>query len=141
MYDSEEELERQLGLPRPSPFPTAPWVLPTTTPSGNTSEKLAGSADDMPSIATPAVTAPTTTTIQPLPWPAGKVPLVCAVSNEFSESDNLPPDGLCDLLFFDSLYRDGRNLVGGPYEGGFERFLKLGRQMRATGVGVSFDMQ
>ncbi|XP_049511423.1 uncharacterized protein LOC119464024 [Dermacentor silvarum] len=124
-----------------TPFTRVAWELPTTTPSGNTTPTEP--TDDMPSNTTPAVTTtPSGTTIKPLPWPAGKVPLVCAVSNAFGgESNDLPPDGLCDLLFFDSLYRDGRNLMGAPYEDGFKRFLELGRQKRATGIGVSFDMK
>nr|XP_050047016.2 uncharacterized protein LOC126543920 [Dermacentor andersoni] len=69
-----------------------------------------------------------------------RVPMVCSVSNAFGADGVLPADGVCDALFYDSLYRDDRNKLPGPYDGGLERFLDLSRAMRYTGFGVSFDV-
>ncbi|KAL3170437.1 hypothetical protein MRX96_014669 [Rhipicephalus microplus] len=70
-----------------------------------------------------------------------RVPLMCTVNNAFGPSDMLPPDGMCDAIFYDSLYRDGRNALTGTYDAGLEHFLELGQGMQFTGIGVSFDVQ
>ncbi|KAL1445714.1 hypothetical protein MTO96_044870 [Rhipicephalus appendiculatus] len=67
-------------------------------------------------------------------------PLLCTVSNNFNAQSKLPPDGLCDLLFYDSLYRDDRNEVNGPFDEGAQRFLDLPNKMKLTGIGVSLDV-
>ncbi|KAH6943232.1 hypothetical protein HPB50_017958 [Hyalomma asiaticum] len=73
--------------------------------------------------------------------PTDPYPLLCTVSNRFNDESKVPPDGLCDMLFYDSLYRDDRNPAGGPYDEGAERFLALPKRMNTTRIGVSFDVE
>ncbi|KAL1481835.1 hypothetical protein MTO96_034163 [Rhipicephalus appendiculatus] len=85
---------------------------------------------------------PVTVTEETRPLPMNKrVPVMCTVSNAFGPSDILPRDGMCDAIFYDSLYRDGRNSLTGAYDAGLEHFLDLGQGMEFTGIGVSFDVR
>ncbi|KAL3210102.1 hypothetical protein MRX96_052271 [Rhipicephalus microplus] len=68
--------------------------------------------------------------------------MVCVVSSKIrAEASSYPPDGLCDLLFFESFYKDKRNILAE----GFRRlqpnalfFLDQAQIARRTKYGACF---
>ncbi|XP_077523134.1 uncharacterized protein LOC144133968 [Amblyomma americanum] len=66
-------------------------------------------------------------------------PMLCTVSSKFTAHSVVPEDGLCDFLFFESLYDDQKNVVREPYKAGFDYFLKQKTEMAKTTLGVSFS--
>ncbi|XP_050029971.2 uncharacterized protein [Dermacentor andersoni] len=54
-----------------------------------------------------------------------------------------PPDGLCEYIFFDSLYKDGRNPLNAPgrYDSNLQTFLgaATAHQITAFGIAISYD--
>ncbi|KAH7933667.1 hypothetical protein HPB49_015477 [Dermacentor silvarum] len=68
--------------------------------------------------------------------------VVCTVSNLVPPSTSaLPPDGACDLLFFESFYKDDKNNLAGGY-GSLELnarvFLEQAAKANKTQYGASF---
>ncbi|KAH7939723.1 hypothetical protein HPB52_016463 [Rhipicephalus sanguineus] len=79
--------------------------------------------------------------MEAVPVPRGTV--VCTVSNLIrAESSALPPDGVCDLLFFDSFYKDNKNILADGYrklEPNARFFLDWARRAHSgTKYGASF---
>ncbi|KAH6923812.1 hypothetical protein HPB50_007497 [Hyalomma asiaticum] len=72
--------------------------------------------------------------------PAGT--LVCTVSNLMSPNkSSLPPDGVCDLLFFESFYKDDKNILSGGYtalEQNARFFVDQAASAKKTEYGASF---
>ncbi|KAL1437691.1 hypothetical protein MTO96_048719 [Rhipicephalus appendiculatus] len=57
------------------------------------------------------------------------------------ENSSLPPDGICDLLFFDSFYKDNKNILAKTFrklELNTRFFLRQARKARRTKYGASF---
>ncbi|KAL1487341.1 hypothetical protein MTO96_031017, partial [Rhipicephalus appendiculatus] len=71
--------------------------------------------------------------------PRGTV--VCTVSNQVRpEKSAYPVDGVCDLLFFDSFYKDNKNVLAnsiGKFEANARSFLYHASLARATESGIS----
>ncbi|KAH7943133.1 hypothetical protein HPB52_005690 [Rhipicephalus sanguineus] len=65
-------------------------------------------------------------------------PLLCTVSVHFKESSSLPEDGLCGIIFYDSLYV--KNNRGHWDDKGLDHFLDLGGNMYRTKIGASFSL-
>ncbi|KAK8764262.1 hypothetical protein V5799_033129 [Amblyomma americanum] len=112
-------------------------TVPTTTTT--TSSTTVTTTTSTTTTTTTKSTSTTTTTAPPRSSPA--VPaytLLCTVSNVFGSASVVPTDGLCDLLFYDSLSRGGQNKLGHGYNSGLRFFIRLSTVLRATGIGVSF---
>ncbi|KAH7943459.1 hypothetical protein HPB52_008742 [Rhipicephalus sanguineus] len=64
-------------------------------------------------------------------------PLICTVSVKFTSTSELPKDGLCDIIFYESFYI--KNKPTGWTDPGLDHFLELATKLRATSVGASFS--
>ncbi|KAH7953650.1 hypothetical protein HPB49_010879 [Dermacentor silvarum] len=106
----------------PTMIPTAPTIHPTVP------TKPPAESPDGPTM--PA-TAPTET---------DKQPMLCTMSDRITSSLQFPQDGLCDYIFFDSLYKGGRNLLTDPatYSSSLNTFLNDHRAYQRTTLGVGF---
>ncbi|XP_065308223.1 uncharacterized protein [Dermacentor albipictus] len=103
---------------------------------------------------TPAVQS-TRPAVFPSPSPSSTMPVpvapaaptgtvVCTVSNLMPpETSALPLDGACDLLFFESFYKENKNNLSGGY-GAIELnarvFLEQARNVNKTQYGISFAL-
>ncbi|XP_049266989.1 uncharacterized protein LOC119373827 [Rhipicephalus sanguineus] len=126
------------GLTRPDRAPSRLWK-PALVPAAQPTTE-GGHIPRVPTFQPPPDEYVTVTEeVGPLPMNK-RVPVMCTVSNTFGPSDILPADGVCDAIFYDSLYRDGRNTLNRAHDASLERFLDLGQSMQLTGVGVSFDV-
>ncbi|XP_054930090.1 uncharacterized protein [Dermacentor andersoni] len=82
------------------------------------------------------------TTAQGLPPELGKRPLVCAYGNGSRDAMVFPTDGLCDAVFFDSLYKYPGYVLASVDDGSLmplRRFLNHARKYKRTrfGMGVA----
>ncbi|KAL1483094.1 hypothetical protein MTO96_002164 [Rhipicephalus appendiculatus] len=68
-------------------------------------------------------------------------PLVCTVSTNYSRSGALPRDGLCGYLFYDSLYKGGRNFLTGRLSQDVNWFADRARHNTFTEFGMSFSIE
>ncbi|XP_037287071.2 uncharacterized protein LOC119180043 [Rhipicephalus microplus] len=75
-----------------------------------------------------------------LPKPADQAyPLLCTVG-AVSESTSLPADGVCGVLFYESLYKRGLNNLTAGLGADVLRFIVLTSRYSSTTLGVSFDI-
>ncbi|XP_037526273.1 uncharacterized protein LOC119403406 [Rhipicephalus sanguineus] len=65
-------------------------------------------------------------------------PLVCTVSTSYRQSTALPSDGVCDYLFYDSLYKGNANAFTEPLGPDVNDFVQRAGQHRTTEFGLSF---
>ncbi|KAH6942510.1 hypothetical protein HPB50_006935 [Hyalomma asiaticum] len=65
-------------------------------------------------------------------------PLVCTVSSMYNRSVNLPRDGLCDYIFFESLYKGGANSLSTGLSQDVTAFADRARHNTFTEFGMSF---
>ncbi|XP_070379085.1 uncharacterized protein [Dermacentor albipictus] len=67
-------------------------------------------------------------------------PLLCTYGMHTNQSTQFPDDGLCDLIFFDSAYKDNTNLLSLPSSFGenMNAFLSAARHYGRTDFGVAF---
>lgn len=78
-----------------------------------------------------------TTTQPPMPTEL----LLCTVRSSLKRTTKFPDDGLCDIIFYDSLFEKGHiNPLGGPYNEGFNYFLDMAGRFEKTesGTGLEF---
>ncbi|XP_049523972.1 uncharacterized protein LOC119454296 [Dermacentor silvarum] len=70
-------------------------------------------------------------------------PLVCTMGTRLNSTQMFPTDGLCEYIFFDSLYKDGRNSLAAPnlFDTGLQIFINAARMYHITafGIGISYD--
>ncbi|XP_070380533.1 uncharacterized protein [Dermacentor albipictus] len=70
-------------------------------------------------------------------------PLVCTVGWKLNSTRMFPPDGLCEYIFFDSLYKRGRNSIVAPegFDPDLRTFIDVAplHKITAFGVGITFD--
>ncbi|XP_070380530.1 uncharacterized protein [Dermacentor albipictus] len=70
-------------------------------------------------------------------------PLVCTVGRRLNSTRMFPPDGLCEYIFFDSLYKQGRNSIVAPegFDTNLRTFIDVAplHEITAFGVGITFD--
>ncbi|XP_065295865.1 uncharacterized protein [Dermacentor albipictus] len=115
----------------PSPTTPSPTTVTPTTPSSKT-----------PNPTTPSKMPITRSTRVPVAPAAPTGTVVCTVSNLMPpETSALPPDGACDLLFFESFYKDNKNNLSGGYnaiEPNARVFLEQARNSKMTQYGASF---
>ncbi|KAH6936866.1 hypothetical protein HPB50_023808 [Hyalomma asiaticum] len=109
--------------PTTEPVPTRPPVILPTEATTNAT----------PSATTePPTTGPTTTTQVPLK-PGS---LLCTIAQGFTRSTyEFPPDGLCAIIIFDSLYRRQASLRP-PYQEDFEYFLDTAQRYDQSEFGI-----
>ncbi|XP_037572193.2 uncharacterized protein LOC119454297 isoform X2 [Dermacentor silvarum] len=69
------------------------------------------------------------------------MPLVCVMGEKTSSANAFPDDGLCDYIFFDSLYKNGRNMVSrkATYSNSLNTFLNEHPPYQTTSLGVGFS--
>ncbi|KAH7948724.1 hypothetical protein HPB49_001327 [Dermacentor silvarum] len=65
-------------------------------------------------------------------------PLVCTVSSTYSGNVNLPRDGLCGYIFFESLYKGGANSLVARLSPDVDSFANRARHNTDTEFGMSF---
>ncbi|KAH7944342.1 hypothetical protein HPB52_018475 [Rhipicephalus sanguineus] len=70
-----------------------------------------------------------------------KMPMVCIMGEKASTPDAFPDDGLCDYIFFDSLYKDGRNMLSrqATFSKSLSNFIKNRPAYQGTHLGVGFS--
>ncbi|XP_049523126.1 uncharacterized protein LOC125945422 [Dermacentor silvarum] len=70
-------------------------------------------------------------------------PLVCTIGRRLNSTQMFPPDGLCEYIFFDSLYKLGRNSFAEPslFEPNLLIFIDTAPQYQITafGIGITFE--
>ncbi|XP_070379074.1 uncharacterized protein [Dermacentor albipictus] len=131
----------------PTVRPQAPAVRPQApTIRSTASTETPDTTTDTPYTTTE--TLPDTTTeppgTPPIPEEAiDKQPVLCTMTDTNIITPAFPPDALCDFLFFDSLYKEGHNLLPdkATYSTDLLFFLYDHRSYRRTtlGVGFAFD--
>ncbi|KAL1442282.1 hypothetical protein MTO96_030880, partial [Rhipicephalus appendiculatus] len=110
-----------------APLTTAP---PATTPS-----PAITSTTRLSTVTTPVV--PTTVTTTKLPLKPGS--LLCTIGQGFDKTTyTFPPDGLCTIITFDSLYREGASLAP-PYAKDFQYFLETAKKAKQSEFGIAID--
>ncbi|XP_050030015.2 uncharacterized protein [Dermacentor andersoni] len=71
-------------------------------------------------------------------------PLVCTMGTTLNSTEMFPPDGLCEYIFYDSLYREGRNSIVSPeqFDPNLRTFMDVAPTYRITafGIGVTFSV-
>ncbi|XP_075724469.1 uncharacterized protein LOC142767134 [Rhipicephalus microplus] len=69
------------------------------------------------------------------------MPMVCIMGERASTPDAFPDDGLCDYIFFDSLYKDGRNMLSrqATFSKSLSNFINNHPAYRGTHLGVGFS--
>ncbi|KAL3213421.1 hypothetical protein MRX96_051692 [Rhipicephalus microplus] len=69
------------------------------------------------------------------------MPMVCIMGERASTPDAFPDDGLCDYVFFDSLYKDGRNMLSrqATFSKSLSNFINNHPAYRGTHLGVGFS--
>ncbi|XP_077489261.1 uncharacterized protein LOC144100098 [Amblyomma americanum] len=67
-------------------------------------------------------------------------PMVCTIGSKLSSGAMLPDDGLCDYIFYDSIYKNRRNLLLDPNNFGNDLriFLDSYNTYRTTAFGIAF---
>ncbi|XP_065307495.1 uncharacterized protein [Dermacentor albipictus] len=125
-FQSTFEPPMSVAIPAP-PVPTAPPPMSTlSTIIEITSTAIASS---------PTPTTSTTTTQVPLP--AGS--LLCTLTKGFSRKGyKFPPDGLCTIIMFDSLYDEGHTLAP-PYKEDFQYFIETSAQAQLSEFGIGIE--
>ncbi|KAL3213420.1 hypothetical protein MRX96_051691 [Rhipicephalus microplus] len=70
-----------------------------------------------------------------------KMPMVCIMGERASTPDAFPDDGLCDYIFFDSLYKSGRNMLSreATFSKSLSNFVNNHPAYRGTHLGVGFS--
>ncbi|XP_070379077.1 uncharacterized protein [Dermacentor albipictus] len=94
-------------------------------------------------------TKPPVTTTAPSGTPSiydeaiDKQPLVCTMGDKIFTGLQFPSDSLCDYIFFDSLYKGGRNLLTDKetYTNSLDTFLFNHRAYQRTSLGVGFAFE
>ncbi|KAL1470092.1 hypothetical protein MTO96_040673, partial [Rhipicephalus appendiculatus] len=132
----------QPHLPSPSPpmtVPTMPATMTTTlaplttAPPATTPSPAITSTTRLSTVTTPVV--PTTVTTTKLPLQPGS--LLCTIGQGFDKTTyTFPPDGLCTIITFDSLYREGASLAP-PYAKDFEYFLETAKKAKQSEFGIA----
>ncbi|XP_075543576.1 uncharacterized protein LOC142578042 [Dermacentor variabilis] len=151
--------------PTPAVATTPKPVLATTPkPVLATTPKPSAAAPPTPAVVmppTPArkpptpMRAPSTTTVLPKPPIAGqttrpapttqaplpKGSLLCTLRAGFKRSNyTFPPDGLCTIITFDSVYRGGYTLAP-PYKEDFQYFLDTSMQAKYSEFGIGIEQE
>ncbi|KAL1446788.1 hypothetical protein MTO96_028734 [Rhipicephalus appendiculatus] len=68
--------------------------------------------------------------------------MICTLGESFNRSSlAFPDDGICTLIFFDSLYTAGGVTLAPPYPDNFQYFLEGSRQYTKTESGIGFDYE
>ncbi|KAK8757191.1 hypothetical protein V5799_000111 [Amblyomma americanum] len=132
------------GTLAPVTFPTPSSALPTTfspprppPPSGTTARTTTSTE---PQTTRTTVTTSTTTSPQK---PLSQA-LFCTYGTSTNAKTKFPRDGLCHYIFYDSMYKDGNNMLsqGPPYSADLEAVLKQvqsGRYKNTQfGLGFAF---
>ncbi|KAL1437443.1 hypothetical protein MTO96_048931 [Rhipicephalus appendiculatus] len=119
-----------------SQLPTTMKTESKTSPESVPTEETTS----MASTATSMTMQLETTTMAPAQRPVPSNALICVVHEDFNRTSlAFPPDGLCDLMFFDSLLTQGGNRLAPPYQENFQYFLDTAQQHNSTEYGVGFD--
>uniref|UniRef100_A0A131YV15 Chitinase n=1 Tax=Rhipicephalus appendiculatus TaxID=34631 RepID=A0A131YV15_RHIAP len=103
-------------------------------------------ASDQPTPKTDPRPPPTLPTRQPYVSPPATrevidaTPLLCTMGEEASTVNAFPYDGLCDYIFFDSLYKKGRNWLTrrDTYGSSLNTFIDQHPDYKSTSLGVGF---
>ncbi|KAL3237310.1 hypothetical protein MRX96_048193 [Rhipicephalus microplus] len=65
--------------------------------------------------------------------------MICTLAEGFNQSSlGFPNDGICTLLYFDSLYMAGSVTLFPPYPNNFQYFLEGSRQYSKTKSSIGF---
>ncbi|KAH6936869.1 hypothetical protein HPB50_023811 [Hyalomma asiaticum] len=119
--------------------PTTPVATPVTqvrTPPKSSPTVTVAMTTPIVITARPS---PTGTTTTQLPLPPGS--LLCTVRRGFKRTTyTFPPDGLCTIITFDSLYDTGQTLAP-PYKEDFQYFIETSKQYKVSefGIGIKQD--
>ncbi|KAL1478043.1 hypothetical protein MTO96_035273, partial [Rhipicephalus appendiculatus] len=121
-----------LAPPTTAP-PTPTLAPPTTAPPTPTQAPSITSTTRLSTATTPVV--PTTVTTTKVPLQPGS--LLCTIGQGFDKTTyTFPPDGLCTIITFDSLYREGASLAP-PYAKDFEYFLETAKKAKESEFGIA----
>nr|XP_050041041.2 uncharacterized protein LOC126537970 [Dermacentor andersoni] len=84
-------------------------------------------------------TPSTTTTTTQAPLPDGS--LLCTLRAGFRRSTyKFPPDGLCTIITFDSLYKEDYTLAP-PYKEDFQYFIETSAQAQISEFGIGIEQE
>lgn len=66
--------------------------------------------------------------------------LLCTVREGFDKRTIVfPPDGLCDIITFDSLFTLNGSRLSPPYKNDFTYFMEIARQHHKTEYGIGIN--
>ncbi|KAL1481265.1 hypothetical protein MTO96_034560 [Rhipicephalus appendiculatus] len=117
----------------PSPPVTTPTMPATMSPPMPT-PTLAPPITSTTKLSSETPVVPTTTNGTQVPLQPGS--LLCTIGQGFKRATyTFPPDGLCTIITFDSLYRKRASLAP-PYAKDFEYFLKRAKKAKQSEFGI-----
>ncbi|XP_065296152.1 uncharacterized protein [Dermacentor albipictus] len=67
--------------------------------------------------------------------------LICTFGTKLNSATVFPPDGLCNYIFFDSLYKNGTNKLDGDSSPNFIYFKEKAMEHNETNFGVGLDFE
>ncbi|XP_075741172.1 uncharacterized protein LOC142790029 [Rhipicephalus microplus] len=116
---------------QPKSTSSSPPTTVPTMPPATTLAPLITSTASQSTVTTPTV--PTRTTEQEPMQPGS---LLCTIGQGFQKTTyTFPPDGLCNIITFDSLYRKHASLAP-PYPKDFEYFLETAKKARQSEFSI-----
>ncbi|KAL1445364.1 hypothetical protein MTO96_045066 [Rhipicephalus appendiculatus] len=109
--------------------------MPATTAPPLPTPTLAPPITSTPRLSTvTAPVGPVIGTTTQVPLQAGS--LLCTIGQGFDKTTYIfPPDGLCTIITFDSLYRNGASLAP-PYAKDFQYFLETAKKAQQSEFGI-----
>ncbi|XP_077498002.1 uncharacterized protein LOC144108704 [Amblyomma americanum] len=105
---------------------TVPTTESTTTTSTSTTTTTTHFTKTLP-----------TTTRRPLT----PTSFICTVGVSLNRSMTMPSDGLCDIIFFDSMYKNGINKLNYRSHDNFEYFRQVAAVDKVTTYGAGLDFK
>ncbi|XP_077498015.1 uncharacterized protein LOC144108720 [Amblyomma americanum] len=145
----QARLPEQSVVRNPVKLPGGRSVEPSRTSTGSLSSVPEVTPPTMPPTGSQpdtsgrhTVTAPFTTTATSTPSrPSVGSPFVCTVSTLYHTFVLRPLDGVCSVLFYDSLYKEKASKLPVEKNSKAEHFLQLTAHMTQTKIGMSFKVE
>ncbi|XP_070390837.1 uncharacterized protein [Dermacentor albipictus] len=107
----------------------------SSSTEGSTSDAMSSLSSD---VETNSTEEPTTMNPALKPLPPGS--LLCTLSSGFNKSTYVfPPDGLCDIITFNSLITVEKDTLNTPYDEDFTYFLETAKSHQTTEYGIGVD--
>nr|XP_054930570.1 mucin-7-like [Dermacentor andersoni] len=130
------------ATPKPAvATPRTPVVVTTPTPAAQAPPTPMSAPSTTTAVPTTLTAGQTTTPRRTTQAPLPKGSLLCTLQAGFKRSTYMfPPDGLCTIITFDSVYKSGYTLAP-PYKEDFQYFLDTSMQAKHSEFGIGIEQE